>query len=157
MYRVIAIVSGGLVLSACSSMSDYLKPTPAVDSVRFESDPPGAEARISSGQMCLTPCTISVPVDAPLTVTFNLGGYEPRSETIEGVNSLMQPNPVKVALVRLAPVAVKPVKKTIVKRVAPKNRPVAVTPAAPSAPVPATPAAPTLSTPPPETAQPPTR
>lgn len=155
MYRVIAVVVGALALSACSSMSDFLKPTPSVDTVRFESDPPGAEARIPGGQMCATPCTMSVPVDAPLTVTFNLAGYEPRSETIQGVNSLIEPNPVKVALVRVAPVVVKPVKNRLSKKLPHGKKSKAVEPAPRSAPPAAavpgrSPASPTVQRPPAE-------
>ena len=92
MYRVIAIVLGGLALAACSSTPDWmsldaLKPAPAKDTIRFESDPPGAEAKTSDGQVCRTPCALAVPTGGPLTVTFALNGYEPDSETIQPVSN----------------------------------------------------------------------
>ncbi len=81
MYRVIAIVCGGLALAACSSTPDWLKlrnalkPQPILDTVRFESEPPGAEAKTSNGQTCRTPCALALPTETPLTVTFTLNGY----------------------------------------------------------------------------------
>jgi hypothetical protein len=118
MYRVIMIVSGGLALAACSTpdwMSlDALKPAPAMDTVQFESVPPGAEAKTSTGQTCRTPCSLSLPANATMTVTFMLAGYEPATENIEPVSMgtelpALQPNPVSVELTP-APPAVKPAK-----------------------------------------------
>ena len=133
MHRVIVIVTGGLALAACSSTPDWLnldalKPAPALDTVRFESQPPGAEAKTSNGQTCRTPCALALPTDAPMTVTFTLNGYQPDSEDIEPVSTglgspEMRPNPVQVELTP-APPPPKPVKK-----LAPKKK-VAVKPAA---------------------------
>ena len=128
MYRVIVIVLGGLALAACSSSPDWmsldaLKPAPAKDTIRFESDPPGAEAKTSDGQVCRTPCALAVPAGGPLTVTFALNGYEPDSETIQPVSNNngfpeMQPNPVQVDLTPASPPPkpMKPVKKRAVKK-----------------------------------------
>lgn len=125
MYRVMAIVAGGLALAACSSNPDWmnldaLKPAPVMDTVRFESTPPGAEAKTSDGQTCRTPCALAVPVKAPLTVTFTLTGYLPDSENIEPISvgneaPNMRPNPVLVELTP-APPPPKPVKKPVAKR-----------------------------------------
>jgi hypothetical protein len=139
MYRVIAIVSGGLALAACSSTPDWmsldaLKPAPAMDTVRFESEPPGAEAKTSSGQTCRTPCALALPVNAGVAVTFTLNGYQPATENVEPVSvgtglPELRPNPV---LVELTPAAappprsvkpVKPVKPTAKKPVAKKPAP----------------------------------
>jgi outer membrane biosynthesis protein TonB len=127
MYRVIAILGGALVLSACSSMPDFMKPAPITDTVRFESDPPGAEATTSNGQTCQTPCALALSVDAPLTVTFTLNGYQPATESIEptmttGFAQQMRPNPVTVELTP-APPPSKPVKKPIKKKPGPKKKP----------------------------------
>jgi hypothetical protein len=128
MYRVIAIVLGGLTLAACSSTPDWmsldaLKPAPVKDTVRFESDPPGAEAKTSDGQVCRTPCALAVPTGGPLTVTFALNGYEPDSETIQPVSNNsgfpeMRPNPVQVELTPAPPPPkpMKPVKKPVAKK-----------------------------------------
>jgi outer membrane biosynthesis protein TonB len=128
MYRVIAIVLGGLALAACSSTPDWmsldaLKPAPVKDTVRFESDPPGAEAKTSDGQVCRTPCALAVPTGGPLTVTFALNGYEPDSETVQPVSNNsgfpeMRPNPVQVDLTPAPPPPkpMKPVKKPVAKK-----------------------------------------
>ena len=161
MYRVIAILGGALVLSACSSMPDFMKPAPITDTVRFESDPPGAEATTSNGQTCQTPCALALSVDAPLTVTFTLNGYQPTTESIEptmttGFAQQMRPNPVTVKLTPALPPP-KPVKKPMKKKPAPKKKPVATTPASPkpaAAPAPA-PATTPMSPAPAETQAPP--
>ena len=131
------IVSGALTLAACSSSSDWmnldaLKPAPLMDTVRFESEPPGAEAKTSNGQTCRTPCALALPVNSALTVTFSLTGYQPESETIEPVSvtgnqTTFQPNPVTVELTP-APPAPKPVKKPVRKKTSAK--PTAAKPAA---------------------------
>ncbi len=145
MYRVIAIVIGGLALAACSSTPDWmnfdaLKPAPAKDTVRFESEPPGADAKTSDGQTCRTPCALAVPSSGPITVTFALNGYQPESETIEPISSNngypeMRPNPVMVELTP-APPPPKPVKKPAAKKKAttrPKPKTSAVSPPAATA------------------------
>lgn len=153
MYRVIAIVVGGLALAACSSTPEWmsldaLKPAPQVDTVRFESEPPGAEATTSNGQTCRTPCALALPVEAPLTVTFTLTGYLPESETIQPISlsdnpTEMRPNPVLIALTP-APPPPKPVSKKRTRKPVAKKKPAAkpaAQPAAMTAP-PMTPAAP---------------
>jgi hypothetical protein len=152
MYRVVAIVIGGLALAACSSTPDWmsldaLKPAPVKDTVRFESEPPGADAKTSDGQTCRTPCALAVPSNGPITVSFALNGYEPDSETIEPISNNngfpeMRPNPVQVELTP-APPPPKPVKKPVRKKTASKSaaKPKPKTPAAAPAPTAATPAA----------------
>lgn len=125
MYRVFMIVSGALALAACSSSSDWmsldaLKPAPIMDNVRFESEPPGAEAKTSNGQTCRTPCALALPVNSPLTVTFSLNGYQPESENIDPVSvtgspTQLRPNPVLVELTP-APPQPKAVKKPVRKK-----------------------------------------
>lgn len=148
MYRVIAIVIGGLALAACSSTPDWmsldaLKPAPAKDTVRFESEPPGAEAKTSDGQTCRTPCALAIPTGGPVTVSFALNGYLPDSETIEPISSNngfpeMRPNPVQVELTPGAPQQPKPVKKPVVKKKTTAAKPKPKTPTA-QAPDPGTP------------------
>lgn len=105
---------------------DALKPAPIMDTVRFESEPPGAEAKTSTGQTCRTPCALALPVNSPLTVTFTLNGYQPESETIEPITITgsppgLRPNPVVVELTP-APPPPKQVKKPAVP---PKKKPAA--------------------------------
>jgi len=141
MYRVLLIVSGALALAACSSMPDWmsvdaLKPAPIMDTVRFESEPPGAEAKISNGQTCRTPCALALPVNSPLTVTFSLNGYQPESENIDPISAAgspttLRPNPVTVELTPAAPPP-KPVKKPVAKKktvAKPAAKPAAAAPA----------------------------
>jgi len=145
MYRVIAIVIGGLALAACSSTPDWmnidaLKPAPAMDTVRFESEPPGAEAKTSNGQTCRTPCALALPANAPIAVTFTLNGYQPDSENIEPIansNGMpeFRPNPVQVELTPAPP----PLKS--IKKPAPKTK-TSAKPAAKPKPKPKTSAAP---------------
>jgi hypothetical protein len=132
MYRVLIILAGALALAACSSSPDWLKspdwlsldalkPAPIMDTVRFESEPPGAEAKTSNGQTCRTPCALALPVNSPLTVTFTLNGYLPESESIEpiaasGSPTQLRPNPVLVELTVAPPSPQKPAKKPAPKK-----------------------------------------
>ena len=112
--------------------SDAFKPKPVLDTVRFESEPPGAEARSSSGQSCRTPCALALPLNAPLTVTFTLNGYQSITEkiqpvTVTGSPTQLQPNPVVAELTPAPPskpAAKKPARK-------PAAKPSAAKPAAP--------------------------
>ena len=76
MRRAFAWVLCGVVLSACSAI-----PGPSGSNrgtISLESNPPGAEARLSSsGASCRTPCTLPVKV-SDYNVTFALAGYTPR-------------------------------------------------------------------------------
>jgi hypothetical protein len=166
MHKVIAIVGAGLVLASCST--DFKNPfafEPAKDTIRFESEPPGAEAKTSSGETCRTPCALAMPADKPFTVTFTLTGYQPNTEELQLMSmgdgtSELRPNPVLVQLAALPPPKSK--KKVHRKKTAakpkPKPKPVAANPA-PAAPPAMTPAlqpqatSPWPATPPP----PPTR
>jgi hypothetical protein len=163
MYRVIAIVGGALALAACSSTPDWmsldgLKPGPVMDTVRFESEPPGADVKTASGQTCKTPCALALPSDAPQTVTFTLNGYLPETDQLEVISTTgsapqLRPNPV-LAELQPAPPPPKPVKKPARRKPAAKKpaaakpaaaKPMAAKPAA-AAPAPAA-AAPAASSP----------
>jgi hypothetical protein len=147
MYRVFMIVSGAFALAACSSTPDWmnldaLKPAPIMDTVRFESEPPGAEAKTSNGQTCRTPCALALLVNSPLTVTFTLNGYQPESESLEpisasGMPTELRPNPVTVELTP-APPQPKPAKKTTPKKKAAANPAAKPAAAARQAPAPMT-------------------
>jgi hypothetical protein len=125
MYRVLTIVGGALALAACSSTPDWmsldgLKPAPAMDTVRFESEPPNAEVKASGGQTCRTPCALALPVSGPTTVTFTLAGYQPETETLEPITAIgsptnLRPNPVTVELTP-APPAPKATKRAPAKK-----------------------------------------
>jgi hypothetical protein len=143
MIRIIAIVGGGLALAACSSNSEWLnldalKPKPTMETIRFESEPPGAEAKISTGQTCRTPCALAVQQpgkeSGAMNVTFTLNGYEPASEDIQLVSqgdgtSQFRPNPVTAQLTAAPP----PKKKTVRKKKKALSKPSAKPKAAPKA------------------------
>jgi hypothetical protein len=116
---------------------DALKPAPIMDTVRFESEPPGAEAKVSNGQACRTPCALALPVSSPVTVTFMLNGYLPESEKIEPITTTgsptqLRPNPVMVELNPAPPSPQKPGKKQ--QPAAPKKQPAAKQAAKPAKP-----------------------
>jgi hypothetical protein len=154
MYRVIAVAVGGLLLAGCSSSSSFLdglKPGPSTDTVRFESEPPGADAKTSNGQTCKTPCSLTLPTEGPLTVTFSLNGYQPEQETIEPIDQVgsppqFRPNPVMVELTPAPPPAAKPKPKPRAARKPAAAKPATAKPAAPkpaaAAPAPASAPAP---------------
>lgn len=152
MYRVIAIIGGGLLLAACTSGSsfnlDSFTPAPVTDAVSFESEPAGADVKVGD-QTCRTPCSLALPASAPLTAVFSLNGYQTEFEQLEvttgnGPPSL-RPNPVTVELTPAPPAPVK-------RKPAPKKKPAAKP--APRAAAPAPAAAPAAAAPPPATAAP---
>jgi hypothetical protein len=111
MNRVIAVVACGVTVAACSAVPslDFLKSSPSTAALRFESEPAGAEVKVS-GQSCRTPCELTVQIAPELATTFALKGYQPqtisvRSET-SGIFSAPRflPNPVHADL-RLSPIA----------------------------------------------------
>jgi len=149
MSRVIAFVACGFTLAACSASMpslDFLKSSPPTETVRIESQPPGADARTSQGQTCRTPCELTIQGGGGDTsVTVALNGYQPQTVALQSDqgDSKLSPNPVFVELQAAA--APKPAKKRVAKRKKP-NTAVAAKPAA-TQPAPATTAS--IPTPPP--------
>jgi len=170
MYRVLAIIGGALTLAACSSNLDLFKSGPMMDTVRLESEPPGADAKASNGQTCKTPCALALPIDQPMTVTFSLPGYETQSEQLEVVNVTgqppgLRPNPImaELTVAPAKPVKKKPARKPVAKKSTAKKtaaKPAAAAPAAaapaaaPAAVAPAPAAAPPNFAPPPASSSP---
>jgi len=141
-HRFLAVIGSAAALAACSSDMAGFKSGPFMDTISLESEPPGADAKASNGQTCRTPCSLALPTDASMSITFTLNGYQPETEKLEAITSTgepprLRPNPVVVELSPAAPSSAK--KKS--------NKPVAKKPAAP----PKTSAAPP---PPPMTAAP---
>lgn len=146
MYRVLGIIVGGLLVTACSSTPDWLsldslKPAPPTESVAFESEPPGADVKVSNGQTCRTPCSLTVPSGTAMTATYTLTGFQPATEQLEIVpvgdgTSKLRPNPVLVELTAAPPA--KPVaKKKPAPRKPAKPRAAAAPAAAPAVAAPA--------------------
>jgi hypothetical protein len=164
MYRVLVIAGSALALAACSSSSDWtsfsaFKSGPVLDTVSFESEPPGAEAKASNGQSCRTPCSLALPVETPLTVTFTLNGYTTASEQLDTLQQTGEPprfgtNPVVVELTPAPPRATKkPAKKPAAKKSTARPQPSAVAAPAPMTAAPAQAASPWPTSPPPPVRQ----
>lgn len=134
MYRVIAIAGVGLFLAACSSnsgsTSNPFSFEPVKETLNLESQPPGADAKASTGQTCRTPCALAVPADKALSITFTLAGYQTATEDVQLVSmgdgtSKLQPDPVSIELTPAAP----PAKKKAPAKRAAQPKPVAAAPA----------------------------
>lgn len=115
----------GVLLAGCSAMPDWATPSmpdwlssksadPQVQTLRFESDPPGAEVRTMQGQNCFTPCAIAVPAQSQ-SVTIGKEGFvaqtiqvtagEPPDHSFweSAPPPTLVPNPVQVVLQAVAP------------------------------------------------------
>jgi hypothetical protein len=113
----------GFALSGCASvmpsMPGWMTPNwmqskssaPQVQSLRFESEPPGAEVRTAQGQTCKTPCELMVPSEiqpvsvakkgfVSQTVQVNVGD-PPKHSFWESPPPTLAPNPVQVVLTPL--------------------------------------------------------
>jgi hypothetical protein len=116
---------------------------PATATLTIESDPPGADASISTGASCPTPCSLAVPV-ADTLVSYALRSYLPQTVPVRplpgesglfglfgssGTATQFDPNPVFAALQPATPSKPPPPKK--------RKRP--TTAAAPPPPTPAAP------------------
>jgi PEGA domain len=146
------------MLAACSatmpSLSlDFMKSAPQAETLAIESEPPGAEAKTSSGQSCRTPCQLPVQPGSEFSVTLALSGYQPQTVSVrpeaEGASAAarLAPNPVHVELQALAPPK-KPVakkKKPVAAAARPAASPPLASAAATAAPAHAPTAAPALA------------
>jgi len=94
---------------------------PQTQALRFESDPPGAEARTAQGQTCFTPCaiavlsqsqavTISKPGFVPQTIQVSAGEPPDHSFWESAPPPSLVPNPVQVVL-QAVPPPPKPMRK----------------------------------------------
>jgi hypothetical protein len=145
MRRFLAFAIFGLSLGGCTS-GDLFKLDASQVTLRLESEPPGADATVSTGSTCKTPCAVPVgTATGELTVTYTLEGYQPQQAAVQIVQSLdpreaparAVPNPVHVELVAIPKPAVR--RRPERRRSAPKkpaakqpvaNRPAARRPAA---------------------------
>jgi PEGA domain len=168
MSRVIAVVACGFSLAACStSLPSLSLLKPPSETLRIESEPPGADAKTTLGQSCRTPCELAVQSGDDLAVTLTLSGYQPQTVAVQReASARLAPNPIFVELEPAppAPPAKKPIKKK--PRVAKAHpappvitgatasaapppaaaaAPAAAAPAAAPPPMPATPAEPAVS------------
>jgi PEGA domain len=125
MSRAIAVMAGGLSVAACSfamPSMDFFSSKPTTASLSIESNPPGADARLSTGGTCRTPCAVSVPLGSEFSVIVALDGYAPETRTVRpvsadasagspGATALLDPNPLFVDLKPMAAPKPPPPKK----------------------------------------------
>src|SRR5580704_11768498 len=87
MPRATAVVACGLALASCSSLSSsfdqFAQPNAAI--LTINSAPPGAEARLSTGGNCRTPCMLSVSAADEFTVTYTLDGYMSQTISVRSI------------------------------------------------------------------------
>jgi hypothetical protein len=79
------------ILAGCSSFSipdvmpDWFSSRPSpppLQTLQFESNPPGAEVRTLQGQSCRTPCSLAVPVESQ-SVSFAMNGFLPQTVQVD--------------------------------------------------------------------------
>src|SRR5438874_13822782 len=73
MSRVIVLAASGLMLAGCSAAMpslDFLKSAPQSETLAIESEPPGAEAKTTLGQICRTPCQLAVQPGSEFSAIF---------------------------------------------------------------------------------------
>jgi len=97
-------------------MPDWMSSTPSsaqLQSLRFESDPPGADVRTAQGQTCLTPCAMAVPSESQAVTITKIGfipqtvqvstGDPPEHSFWENPPPTLVPNPVQAVLQAVPP------------------------------------------------------
>jgi hypothetical protein len=98
----------GVSLTGCSSALSSNSSSEKLQSLKFESDPLGAEIRTTQGETCKTPCELTVPSHEqpvtiakkdylPQTVQVTLGP-QPDHPFWENPPPTLVPNPVRVVL-----------------------------------------------------------
>jgi len=144
MHRVVAVAICGLMLAGCESVLSISSlggkgSEPVI--LKLESKPPGAEAKLSNGASCMTPCELPVAPGNDINVSFSLARHQPQSVTVRavaakknfiGVESApasFEPNPVHAEL----QAAVAPKKPRPKRRPAIAAKPAPAQPGAPAA------------------------
>src|SRR5271154_1075269 len=112
MSRAIAAAVCGLALESCSAGNSNLPnlnvpnidlfDPPTTAALTIQSNPPGAEARPSSGGLCRTPCELPVPLNDGFTVTYTLDGYLPQTVSVHSIRAQ------KSALIDMTPARLEP-------------------------------------------------
>jgi hypothetical protein len=98
----------GVSLTGCSSALSSNSSSEQLQSLKFESDPLGAEIRTAQGQTCKTPCELKVPSrEQPVTISKNdyvpqtvqvTLGPQPDHSFWENPPATLVPNPVRIVL-----------------------------------------------------------
>jgi len=68
---LLGVALAALTLSACASVTRG-----TTEAFVIETDPPGAQAELSNGRHCTTPCTMTLPRRSNFTVDLTKDGYE---------------------------------------------------------------------------------
>jgi len=105
---VVVAAAVGVSLTGCSSALSSNSASEKLQTLKFESDPPGADVRTAEGQTCKTPCELKVPSrEQPVTITKNnyvpqtvqvVLGPQPEHSFWENPPATLAPNPVHVVL-----------------------------------------------------------
>src|SRR5262249_39059839 len=105
---VVVAAAVGVSLTGCSSALSSNSSSEQLQTLKFESDPLGADVRTTQGQTCKTPCELTVPShEQPVTITKN--NYVPQTVQVtlgpqpdhsfwEKPPPTLVPNPVRVVL-----------------------------------------------------------
>ena len=105
---VVVAAAVGVSLTGCSSALSSNSSSEQLQTLKFESDPQGADVRTTQGQTCKTPCELKVPShEQPVTITKN--NYVPQTVQVtlgpqpdhsfwENPPPTLAPNPVHVVL-----------------------------------------------------------
>lgn len=155
MSRVAIVVSAGLLLAGCESLSSLQMPGfggggPTPITLSLESEPAGAEVTLSTGGSCRTPCALPIAANADVSATFTLENHLPRTLTARAVAAeknfvgmqsapaRFEPNPL---VAELQPEPPKRKRRPAVKRPQAAAKPSTPPPPAAAAPVTSSPAA----------------
>ncbi|MEA3029181.1 MAG: hypothetical protein QOJ53_1438 [Sphingomonadales bacterium] len=81
MTRLIRL--GGVLLCAASLSACATVTRGTRQNFTIETDPPGANITLSTGQTCVSPCTLRLKRKHDFTVTATLEGYEPAEASVD--------------------------------------------------------------------------
>ena len=105
---VVVAAAVGVSLTGCSSALSSNSSSEQLQTLKFESDPLGADVRTTQGQTCKTPCELRVPShEQPVTITKNnyvpqtvqvTMGPQPDHSFWENPPPTLVPNPVRIVL-----------------------------------------------------------
>jgi hypothetical protein len=116
-------------------MPSWLSPTPSpppLQTLQFESVPPGADVRTAQGQTCQTPCSLAVPPESQ-AISISKPGFLPQTVPVTVAEApdhsffesapppALTPNPVIVSLQPAGP----PPRRPPMRPPRPPHRPVA--------------------------------
>jgi len=104
--KLVLLMVSGVVVAGCSQIPGLGGDSPKVS---IESNPPGANASLSSGGSCRTPCSLPAPdKSGDFNVTFGLTGYTTQTVPIKvsvkkenwysSETTTVEPNPVNATL-----------------------------------------------------------